>query len=151
MKGLTKKQQNTVTAALEILETFAAYNPQSLTTSVETCDYLRLKLSDLEHEVFGVIFLNKKHDIIAWEIVSTGTIDGAPVYPREIVKRVLYHNACDVIFAHNHPSGVMDPSQSDILITRRLKAALDTIDVRVLDHIIIANTFAVSMLERGEL
>ena len=83
------------------------------------------------------------------EELFSGTIDGAAVYPREVVKRCLRHNAAAVIFAHNHPSGVAEPSQADIAITRRLAAALNTIDVRVLDHIVVGRNEAVSFAERG--
>ena len=102
-----------------------------------------------EHEVFLVIFLDHKHRMIAAEEVFRGTLDGASIYPREVVKRALAHNAGAVIFAHNHPSGVAEPSQADRKITDRLVAALDTVSVRVLDHLVVTNSEAVSFAERG--
>jgi len=87
--------------------------------------------------------------VIKLEELFRGTIDGAAVYPREVVKRCLHHNAAAVILAHNHPSGVAEPSQADIAITNRLRLALQTIDVRVLDHLVIGNSMVVSFAERG--
>jgi DNA repair protein RadC len=100
-------------------------------------DYLRLTLSELEHEVFYMIALDAQHRLIAHAQMFRGTIDGSSVHPREVVKEALKHNAAAVIFAHNYPSGLALPSQADELITRRLKDALAPIDVRVLDHLIV--------------
>ena len=108
-----------------------------------------LNLSGLDHEEFGVIYLNSRHRVICIERSFTGTIDGAAVHPREIVKRALQHTASSVMFFHNHPSGSPDASGADEVITRRLKEALALIDVRVLDHLIIAGTTLISMAERG--
>ena len=112
-------------------------------------DYLRLSVRHLEHEVFLCLYLDNQHHLIAEEELFRGTIDGASVYPREIVKRSLRHNAAAVIFAHNHPSGVAEPSQSDKQLTVRLREALATVDIRVLDHLVIGDVDVVSFAERG--
>jgi DNA repair protein RadC len=114
-----------------------------------TADFLRVRLGSLEHEVFCLIYLTKRHQFIACENLFRGTIDGASVYPREVLKSALKHNAASVILAHNHPSGVAEPSQADLAITKQLKEALELIDIRVLDHIIIAGGDVVSFAERG--
>jgi DNA repair protein RadC len=101
--------------------------------------YLKTQLRDREHEVFVCLFLDSGHRVIEYEELFRGTIDGASVYPREVVKRCLQLNAAAVIFAHNHPSGTNEPSQADRQITDKLKAALEMIDVRVLDHFIIGD------------
>ncbi len=120
-----------------------------LTSSNATRDYLRARFGQLQNEVFSCLYLTNQHHVLQIEELFRGTIDGAAVYPREVVKRCLYHNAAAVIFAHNHPSGVAEPSQADIAITRKLCAALETVDVRVLDHVIIGANTAVSLAERG--
>jgi len=121
----------------------------ALTSSELTRQYLRAKLRHYEHEVFACLYLDNQHRVVKLEELFSGTIDGAAVYPREVVKRCLHNNAAAVIFAHNHPSGIAEPSQADIGITQRLKAALNTIDVRVLDHIVVGRCEAVSFAERG--
>ncbi|MGB1012254.1 MAG: RadC family protein [Thiolinea sp.] len=110
--------------------------------------YLTSKLRDRKAEVFAVVFVDNRHRVIAYEEMFQGTIDGASVYPREVVRAALRHNAAAVILSHNHPSGVGEPSQSDERITRRLRDALALIDVRVLDHFVVGDQL-VSMLERG--
>lgn len=120
-----------------------------LASSASTRSYLKAKFRSYKYEVFSCIFLNNQHHVVKLEELFKGTIDGAAVYPREVVKRCLYHNAAAVIFAHNHPSGVAEPSQADIMITSKLKTALETIDVRVLDHFVIGNPDVVSFAERG--
>ncbi len=112
-------------------------------------NYLTTRLRHLPHEVFCCLFLDSQHRLIIFEELFQGTIDGASVYPREVVKKSLSHNAAAVIFAHNHPSGVSEPSQSDERITHRLIKALELVDVRVLDHFIIGEGGVVSMAERG--
>ncbi len=111
--------------------------------------FLKGKLRGYEREVFAVMYLDNQHRLIAWEELFFGTIDGASVHPREVVKQVLEHNAAAVIFAHNHPSGVAEPSQADRRITERLKAALLLVDVRVLDHMIVGDSEVLSFAERG--
>jgi len=114
-----------------------------------TRDYLLSELRAQQHEIFACLFLNNRHHIISFDKMFNGTIDNASVYPREIVKRALAHNAAAVIFAHNHPSGIAEPSQADIALTLRLKAALELVDVRVLDHFIIGHNGASSLAEQG--
>ena len=114
-----------------------------------TKEYLSLKLGALEHEVFVVLFLDKRHRLISYAEMFRGTIDGASVHPREVVKEALKLNAAAVILAHPHPSGVAEPSHADEMITSRLKDALALIDVRILDHIIVAGGDTVSFAERG--
>ncbi|MDA9982406.1 DNA repair protein RadC [Gammaproteobacteria bacterium] len=120
-----------------------------MTSPKAACDFARLQLGKLEHEVFAVLFLDSKHRLIAFEKLFTGTIDGSSVYPREIVKAVLRHNAAAVILTHNHPSGICEPSSADQALTQRLKAALALIDVRILDHVVVSATESTSMSERG--
>jgi DNA repair protein RadC len=120
-----------------------------LTSSAATRDYLRARFKSCESEVFSCLFLNNQHHVMEFEELFRGTIDGAAVYPREVVKRALYHNAAAVIFAHNHPSGIAEPSQADIAITRKLKTAMQTIEVRVLDHLVIGAGEVGSFAERG--
>ncbi len=112
-------------------------------------DYLRLLLGGRTQEVFMVIFLDAQHRTLASEELFHGTLTQTSVYPREVVKRALHHNAAAVILAHNHPSGVAEPSQSDRLLTDTLKQALALVDVRVLDHFIVAGTSCLSFAERG--
>lgn len=111
--------------------------------------YLSLHLAGLGHEVFSGLFLDNRHRVIEYRELFTGTIDSAAVYPREVVKRCLSSNAAAVIFAHNHPSGVAEPSDTDIRLTRKLVDALALIDVRVLDHLIIGQGSQTSLAERG--
>jgi DNA repair protein RadC len=112
-------------------------------------DYLRLALASREHEVFVCIWVDAQHKVIGIEEAFRGTLTQTSVYPREIVKAALAANAAAVIFAHNHPSGVAQPSQADELLTRNLKEALALVDVKVLDHFIVAGNQAISFAERG--
>ena len=111
-------------------------------------NYLKSRLQNYPFEVFACLFLDNKHRVIEYEELFRGTIDAASVHPREVVRRVLHHNAAAIVLAHNHPSGVAEPSQSDNQITQKLKDALQLIDVRVLDHFIIGDE-VVSFAERG--
>ncbi|MFM1855153.1 MAG: hypothetical protein RLZ83_462 [Pseudomonadota bacterium] len=111
--------------------------------------YLRMRLAGLGHEVFLVLFLDAHNRVIAAEEMFRGTLTQTSVYPREVVKRALAHNAAGVILAHNHPSGVAEPSRADELLTQTLSAALMLVDTRVLDHIIVGGNAAVSFAERG--
>ena len=111
--------------------------------------YLITTLGDLPHEVFCCLFLDTRHRLICYEELFQGTIDGASVHPREVVRRALHHNAAAVILAHNHPSGVAEPSDADRRITRRLKEALQLVDIRVLDHLVIGDRTVVSFAESG--
>ncbi len=121
----------------------------SLASPRATCDFLTAKLRDLEHEVFCCLYLDKRHRLIEFQELFRGTIDGASVHPREIVKLALQRNSAAVIVAHNHPSGVAEPSQADELITQRIKEALALVDIRLLDHIIVGDGVSVSLAERG--
>lgn len=112
-------------------------------------EYFAMRFAGLEHEVFACLYLDARNRVIACEDLFRGTIDASIVHVREVVKQVLAHNAAAVIFAHNHPSGVPEPSWSDELITRRLKDVLAIIDVRVLDHLIVAGAAIESMAQRG--
>jgi len=114
-----------------------------------TRDYLRLQLSQRQQEVFSCLFLDSQHRLIEYQELFVGTIDACSVYPREVVKATLKVNAAAVIFAHNHPSGVAEPSEADRRITDRLKEALALIDIRVLDHFIVGDNEVVSFAERG--
>ena len=121
---------------------------ESLTSPDKGKDCIQLKLAALEHEVFVCLFLDNQHRVIACDELFRGTIDGASIYPREVVKATLKHNAAALILAHNHPSGISEPSQADKVITEKLKAALGLIDVRVLDHFIVGET-VYSFAEHG--
>lgn len=120
-----------------------------LTNPNETRTYLTAKMRGFGHEVFACLFLDGRHGIICFEEMFHGSLTCANVYPREIVKRVLFHNAASVIFAHNHPSGMAEPSQADLEVTQHLKQALALIQVQVLDHFIIGNGRVVSLAECG--
>lgn len=119
-----------------------------ITNALCVKEHLRVQLAPLEHEVFYAVWLDNQHRIIAEEELFRGTIDAASIFPREVVKMALSHNAAKVIFAHNHPSGDAEPSSSDEYITKRLIDALSLIDVKVLDHIIIGEHI-VSFAQRG--
>lgn len=112
-------------------------------------DYLVLKLASLTREVFMVLFLDTQNRLLASEELFSGTLSQASVYPREVIKRVLHHNAASVIFAHNHPSGIAQQSAADELLTKQLKEALTLVDVGVLDHFIVAGNQTLSFKERG--
>ena len=114
-----------------------------------TRHYLTARLRDYPYEVFACLFLDTRHRVISYEELFRGTIDGASVHPREVVKKALGHNAASVIFAHNHPSGVAEPSKADQGITKRLVDALALVDVRVLDHLVVGDGEMVSFAERG--
>ncbi len=114
-----------------------------------TRDYLRATLRDLPHELFCCLLLDNRHRVISFAELFRGTIDGASVHSREVVKHALQANAAAVILAHNHPSGVAEPSRADELITRRLRDALSLVDIRLLDHFVVGETCCVSLAERG--
>jgi DNA repair protein RadC len=114
-----------------------------------TRDFLIRRLRDTPHELFCCLHLDNRHRLIAFDELFRGTIDGASVHPREVVKQALARNAAAVILAHNHPSGVAEPSQADELVTRRLREALQLVDIRVLDHMIVADNGCLSFAERG--
>jgi DNA repair protein RadC len=140
--------EEVIAAALRILSRRLARS-NAITSPRVTREYLTVRFADLEHEVFACLFLDTRHRVIACEELFRGTVDGASVHPREVVKRALAHNAAAVVLAHNHPSGVAEPSEADRSITRRLRDALALVDVRVLDHLVVGGASAVSMAERG--
>lgn len=115
----------------------------------DTRDFLRARLRSYDHEVFAVLFLDNQHRVITYEELFRGSLDSCSVHPREVIKRSLAHRAGAVIFAHNHPSGVAEPSSADRQITRRLQEALALVDVRTLDHLVIGDGEPVSFAERG--
>jgi DNA repair protein RadC len=120
-----------------------------LSSPAQTAQFLQARLRDCPHEVFAVLFLDNRHRVLAFEELFRGTIDGASVHPREVVRRALTHNAAAVILSHNHPSGVAEPSQADQRITARLRDALELIDVRLLDHLIVGDGNCCSLAECG--
>lgn len=138
-----------INAARDIMESMMAQRDTVLTSPELVRQYLQLRLGKSEREVFCVLFLDSQNRLISAEDLFQGTIDGASVYPREVVKAAMKNNAAAVVFSHNHPSGYLEPSQADIRITERLKAALELIDVRVLDHFIVSGIDSVSFAERG--
>ncbi len=149
--GLGPAKYAQLQAVLEMARRYLFENLQrgdTLSSPQDTRQYLSSQLRDYPHEVFAVLFLDQRHRVICFEELFRGTIDGASVYPREVVKKALQHNAAALIFAHNHPSGVAEPSQADEQITRRLIDALKLVDVRVLDHFIVGDE-VVSFAERG--
>lgn len=141
--------QQIIDKALEILANKLARPEAFITKPIDAHNFLKLKIGALEHEVFGVLFLNNRHGIIKYVEMFRGTIDGAAIHPREVVKEALKHNAAAVIIAHNHPSGNVEPSRADRAITARLVDALNLIDIRVLDHIIVGTVDTCSFAERG--
>jgi len=154
IKGLGPAKTAQFAAALELLRRSLKQESKKqkrdeLTSPGAVRDYLRLVLGEREHEVFVCIWLDAQHKVTDFEELFRGTLTQTSVYPREIVKKALDHNAAAVIFAHNHPSGVAQPSQSDELLTRNLKEALALVEVKVLDHFIIAGNQAISFAERG--
>jgi DNA repair protein RadC len=152
LKGLGPARASRLAAALELGSRHLAAAMQrgeSLTDPEAAGRFLALKLRHLPHEVFACLFLDTRHRVVAFEELFQGTIDGAQVHPREVVRRCLLHNAAAVILAHNHPSGVAEPSAADRAITQRLREALSMIDVRVLDHLVIGDGAPLSFAARG--
>ena len=152
IKGLGPAKTTQFAAALELLRRSLDQKLKernALTSPGAVRDYLRFALGRREHEVFVCIWLDAQHKVIAYEEPFEGTLTQTSVYPREIVKQALARNAAAVIFAHNHPSGVAQPSQADELLTRNLREALALVEVKVLDHFIVAGNQAISFAERG--
>jgi DNA repair protein RadC len=151
-KGLGRAKYAQLKAVMELSRRYLRTQvaDQDVLTSPEaTRDYLKLKLHGRPFEVFACLFLDNRHRVIRYEELFTGTIDGASVHPREVVRKVIETNAAAVIFAHNHPSGVAEPSRADELLTQTLKSALALVDVRALDHFVVAGGQVVSFAERG--
>jgi DNA repair protein RadC len=141
--------QQIIEQALTILFSRLREPGQALSNPKDTMDYLTLQLADKEQEVFCCLFLDNRHRVIEFKDMFYGTINGASVHPREVVKQALKINAAAVIFAHNHPSGVAEPSEADKVLTRKLSEALSIVDIRALDHIVIGGNDNVSFAERG--
>lgn len=142
LRGLSASDRDLVARALQVLEQRCFSREREVLSSPdETGAYLQLRLGQLPYEAFAVLFLDNRHRVIAVEEMFRGTIDGASVHPREVVRMALHHNSAAVILAHNHPSGITEPSRADEALTRRLKEALDLIDVRVLDHFVVGDGF----------
>lgn len=143
------------TALLAARECCSRYLEQKLTAGKhiaspsDSVEFLVARLRDRPHEVFCCLFLDNRHRVLAFDELFRGTIDNTTVYPREVVKQALHRNAAAVILAHNHPSGVAEPSEADQLITRRIRDALDLIDVRLLDHFVVGDGACVSLAARG--
>lgn len=151
-RGFGAAHYATLKAALELAQRMLAErmcHTNALTSPQAARTYLRARLRDLPYEAFCCIYLDSKHRPITFKELFRGTLDGAAVYPREVVRTVLANNAAAVIVAHNHPSGVAEPSAADQSLTQRLKAALSLIDVRLIDHIVIGDVETVSFSERG--
>lgn len=151
-RGLGEARYSMLQAALEVSRrhAFAGVREADVLSSPEAVrQYLSLHLTGLEHEVFAALFLDNRHRIIAYRELFQGTIDSAAVYPREVVKQCLATNAAAVIFAHNHPSGIAEPSDTDIRLTRKLVDALALVDIRVLDHVVVGQGVQTSLAERG--
>ncbi|ENM3796289.1 DNA repair protein RadC [Vibrio cholerae] len=151
-KGLGEAKFVQLQAVLEMTQRYLAETLKrgdALTSPQQTKLYLSSVLRDRQREAFYILFLDNQHRVIRDEILFEGTIDAASVYPREVVKRALHHNAAAVILAHNHPSGVAEPSQADRRITDRLRDALGLVEIRVLDHFVVGDGEVVSFAERG--
>lgn len=152
VKGLGPAKRAELAAVLEIARRTltARLSEAPVFDSPQTVkDYLQLQLASKPHEVFAVLFLDTQHRLLAFEELFRGTLGQASVYPREVVKRALALNAGAAILAHNHPSGVAEPSRADEALTQALKAALALVDVKVLDHFVVARGSVVSFAERG--
>jgi DNA repair protein RadC len=146
---LSADEARILAEARAILLRLAATSGVCLNAPSATREYLKTMLAPQERELFLVLALDNRHRLIASDILFAGTIDGASVHPREVVKCALRHNAAAVIFAHNHPSGVAEASQADELITRRLRDALALVDIRTLDHLVVGAGQTLSFAERG--
>lgn len=146
-----QREDATIRNALSILERRMREPGHTLSSPGVARDYLRLTIGAREHEVFVVVFLDVKNRVVASEEMFRGSLTSASVYPREVVKTALRHNANSVMLAHNHPSGVADPSEADLHMTRAMKDALKLIDVSVLDHIIVTASQSYSFAEHGQL
>jgi DNA repair protein RadC len=145
----TEADNQLIADALRALEQRARYNPVNFCSPSDVKDYCRLRIGSLEHEVFVVLFVDAQNRLISCDEMFRGTISQTAVYPREVVKAALKHNAAGVIFCHNHPSGLAEQSRADELLTHTLRSALALIDVRVLDHVIVTASSAITFTERG--
>lgn len=146
---LAPTDQQTIRTALTLLECQLREPGAAFTSSNSVRDWLRLQLATLDREAFTVLWLDNQHRLIAHDTLFLGTINSITVHPREVVKSGLKNNAAAAVLAHNHPSGEAEPSQADRLITERLKQALDMVDIRLLDHLVVGAMDIVSFAERG--
>ncbi len=144
----TQTDDAIIAKALSILDARMRQHGEAMISPNSVKSYLRLKLSNLEHEIFCVLFLDSQNRVIEFVELFRGTLSQASVYPREVVKAALAHNAAAVMFAHNHPSGEAEPSKADTVLTDQLKNSLSLVDVKVLDHFIVGDT-VLSFAERG--
>ena len=144
-----RDEQVIIAHALAIMESRLRKSGEVLNSPELAKNLFVLCLADLEHEVFEAGFLDTQNRLIAVETLFTGTLTQTSVYPREILKRSFHHNSASVIFAHNHPSGIVEPSRADELLTHKLKTALALVDIRVLDHILVGGMQTVSFAEKG--
>jgi len=148
-RAISPTESRTLARAAQILERHTLHGRDAMNSPQAVRDYLRTRLACLPHEVFACLFLDSQHRVIACEELFRGTLAQTSVYPREVVKAALARNAAAVIFAHNHPSGVAEPSRADELLTTALKQALALVDIRTLDHMIVAGSQVLSFAERG--
>ncbi|WP_434583647.1 RadC family protein [Klebsiella sp. R390] len=148
-RELAPADQQTIREALTLLERQLREPGASFTSSNAVRDWLRLQLTTQEREVFTALFLDNQNRLIAHETLFSGTINHTQVHPREVVKSALKHNAAAILVAHCHPSGRAEPSDADRRITERLKQALDLVDIRLLDHLVVGGMDIVSFAERG--
>lgn len=148
-KHMLATERRTVNKAMEILGSYLRDSAFLFDTPESVRQYLCLHLGALPYEVFGVLFLDSQHRLIAYEPMFRGTLTQTSVYPREVVIQALAHNAASVVLAHNHPSGSVKPSKADEALTSTLKVALSLVDVRVLDHFVVGGNVAASMAELG--
>lgn len=151
-KGLGEAKYVQLQAVLEMAKRYFAETiskGEAMTAPSDTRMYLSSRLKNRDREAFLILYLDSQHHVIMDEILFEGTINSASVYPREVVKRALYHNSTAIIIAHNHPSGIAEPSSSDRSITNRIANALDLVDIRLLDHFIVGDNQVMSFAERG--
>jgi DNA repair protein RadC len=146
---MTPYAQRTIRRALNILERLLREPGAAFTTSSSVRNWLRLQLTQEQREEFSVLWLDNQHRLIAYDTLFLGTINTITVHPREIVKAGLKHNAAAAVLAHNHPSGFAEPSHADRQMTERLKNALELVDIRLLDHLVVGGMDVISFAERG--
>jgi DNA repair protein RadC len=147
--ALTHAERVTIDEACRIIDAHLRDKGDAMTAPEVAARYFKLKIGAESREVFAAMFLDTRHRVIAWEPLFFGTIDGAEVHPREVVRRALLHNAAAVIIGHNHPSGNPEPSAADRAVTARLKESLKLVDVRLLDHFVCGEGEPVSLAARG--
>lgn len=153
-KGLGEAKYVALQAALEMGRRYLGEKLErgaTIESADDTRRYLQAQLRDRQQEVFCCLFLDNRHRLITFEELFHGTLNGAAVYPREIIKRAMHHNAAALILVHNHPSGVAEPSRQDEILTEKLKESLETMDIRLLDHFVVGDGDVVSFSELGKL